>query len=98
MTVRFAKLEHEPIVAFLSPPTFGGGRITRARALALARDCEGDDLIDFGPLPVTYQSFSPGDGNWESPLSFESGYMYLVVGHCDDFHLYVLSAHPMHGR
>lgn len=78
-------------MAFLSPPTFDHARITRARALALVRDCEGDDLVDFGPVPATYQAFERDAGNWEGPLSFASGYMFVVVGQCEDYHLYVLS-------
>lgn len=83
--------EDRPIVSFLSPPTFAGGAITRAAALALARDCEGDNLADFGPLVQRYEESANESLDWGHPLQFASGYLYLIVGDCSGFRLLVLS-------
>ena len=82
----------------VSPPPgavrFDGGYITPTLAQSIA-ECIGATLADFGPVPSEYSVNAGNDPLWTgSPVAFEQGMMYVVLGSYDSFDLLVLTDSP----
>ncbi len=85
------RFEPTPIIDRVLAPSFGGRPIDLPHARRLAEGCEGDVLAGYGPVPSTYSEYNPDGDDWGVPTGWLTGYLYLVVGNCEKFDLYILS-------